>query len=115
MSGRERLLTGVVVVAMVGACFMYGRVAGASAAPVPTFADACPTMGGSSDPGSVASCERLDYIASEASSIDAEGAGGIERLDLVWIGVWFVGGVAFGIAFAQKIWAEVRKWHGGWR
>lgn len=36
------------------------------------------------------------------------------RLDLVWIGVWFVGGVSFGVVFARIVWAEVRKWHGAW-
>lgn len=109
MTWRERAVAGVCLVGALAVLFMVGRVAGASAAPVPTDWQPCTSA---VDP---ATCQRVDFMASEASQLDAESSGLIERLDLVWIGVWFSGGVLLGVTFAQKIWAEVRKWHGGWR
>jgi hypothetical protein len=87
--------------------FFTGRVAGASAAPVPTWTNAC------SADLDIGSCERLTYIAEELSTIDDNTAAvapstetvaldsdSLERLDLTWWGIWAVGGLVMTLIVA---------------
>ena len=90
-------------VCIVSACVLVMGAGRAYAAPVPTFADAC---GGAFDTDPPL-CERVDYIASEASTVDDE-------MGLAWVGVWFIGGTAFGVVVGRTYWTEIRKWWGRW-
>jgi len=106
MSWSTRLL---VVALVVNGCLLIYGTSRALAAPVPAWTNACTA---DINP---ASCERLSYIASELSVIDDSTNETVSRTDLTWIGVWFCGGVSFGVVFGSRIWSEVRKWHGGFR
>jgi hypothetical protein len=34
----------------------------------------------------------------------------VQRLDLLWVGVWMVAGLIFGLAVARVFWGEIRQW-----
>ena len=85
----------VIVVALSGAAV-------ASADPLPTFADSCAA---DIQP---AICERIDYLATEAAQADIQTQHEQDRLDLIWIGVWFAAGVAFGVTVWNRFSPHVR-------
>lgn len=100
---RRGIAIGLVVAALaVG----VGR---AAAAPVPTFADAC----GSVNNLDWAVCERLDYVASEVSTIDAQQSADSTTLQVAAVGIWFASGLAFGTWLFSRLAREWNEWGGG--
>lgn len=93
----------------------------ALAAPVPTFTHAC-TDPAVQDPDE---CERLDYIASELSAIDANtqavsptasevalAPADENRLDLTWWGIWITLGLTMGTWVFGRGWKHFKGWGG---
>lgn len=74
--------------------------------------DNASAIGGGSSGG--VSCDSTTPCDVNATLSSDQEANLLSRIDLAWIGVWFVGGVSFGVVFGQKVWGEVRKWHGRW-
>lgn len=48
--------------------------------------------------------------AATATSLDAAAT---QRLDLIWTGVWFTGGAAFGVWSFRRLGREATRWGGG--
>jgi hypothetical protein len=95
-----RILQVVALFAAYALAFSAGR---AAAAPPPTFADDCTTA---FDP---ATCERIDYIAAVAAA-NAETE---SNLQAVWVGVWTIGGLTFGLWLFRPLAREMNAWGGG--
>jgi hypothetical protein len=105
------------VLALAVVFFAWGRAAGASAAPVPTWTNACATD------VDVAACERLNYVAAELSAIDANTtssgsptvAGTVAldgdttaRLNLIWWGEWAAVGTLLALIVAPMFTSAFR-------
>jgi hypothetical protein len=94
----------------------------ALAAPVPTWTHVC-TDTAVADPDE---CERLDYIASELSAIDANttisgsptasevvlAEPDQQRLDLMWWGIWIALGLTMGTWVFGRGWKHFKGWGG---
>lgn len=118
---RRALVTGSLLLALYACTFAWGAAA-ASAAPVPTWSQEC----GGPDNLDPAACERLTYIASELSQIDANGSAAssapattstvqlddvdARRLDLIWWGVWISFGLSCSIYVFGRGWRSFKAW-----
>jgi hypothetical protein len=118
VSVRKRLC--LLSLAAVGALSLGCSVA--LAAPVPAFTHAC------SDPAVLDpdECERLDYIASELSTIDdnttVSGSPSLtevtlseadqNRMDLTWWGIWITLGLTMGTWVFGRGWKHFKGWGG---
>jgi len=62
---------------------------------------------------SVAATEDLAALTSGAPSSTTLAPADAARLDLTWTGIWFTGGVAFGVWAFRRLGREATRWGDG--
>jgi len=77
--------------------------------------------------GSLAVATRADAFTNECSDVGVWDIDSCERLDamlavqevqandqqMIWVGVWLIGGVFFGLWFGTRLWSEFRRFFDG--